>query len=277
MFRNDVNNGGDSSAQPGWQAVSFEDQAQAILDSFNPSNDGGKSESNEPPAGNPEEKKEETPPKEDPKDPPKEEKKPEAPKEENKVPLSRLNKVIDQRDTIAKELEFYKKKDEELQKSFESLSDEEKEERMAYKKLWLETKDEKYKETIEKLQMQIDSLNGEIEKFENEKKQSEVTQLQNRIEELTNLHNGENGLPKFDIQELIEFWKEENYMPKDPLKLYELKYKAEIFASKYKASEKTPEIDKWNNQPFAPMKPKIVWFDSKEFEEEALKIIEATK
>jgi hypothetical protein len=41
---------------------------------------------------------------------------------------------------------------------------------------------------------------------------------------------------------LLEFSKKENYFPKDPFKLYEMKYQSEIYAKKYKG--KAPEVDK---------------------------------
>lgn len=239
-------------------SLTFEEQAQAILDEMN----GDKKETT----------KEETP-KDETKETPKEEpkKEDEALKEENKIPLSRLNKEIDKRKDVEEELKIVKEKLAKEQERIKWLSEEDKEEQETFKKLWLETKEEKLLEKLESLERELKNSSEKIKSYEEELNSARVGKLSARISQLSKEYDWSNGLPKFDIKELLEFGKSENYMPEDPIKLYNLKYQAEIFASKYK--KEAPEVDKWNKDTFTPSKKKIEWFDDPEFEKEALAII----
>ena len=251
----------DAGANPADKnTLTFEEQAQAILDEMN---GGKKEESKEAPT---------EPPKDETKETPKEEpKKDEPSKEENKIPLSRLNKEIDKRKFVEEELNIVKQKLEKEQERIKWLSEEDKEEQETFKKLWLETKEEKLLEKLESLERELKLSWEKIKSYEEELNSARVEKLSARISNLTKEYDWSNGLPKFDIKELLEFWKSENYMPEDPIKLYNLKYQAEIYASKYK--KEAPEVDKWNKDTFTPTKKKLIWFDDPEFEKEALAII----
>ena len=123
-------------------SLTFEEQAQAILDEMN----GDKKETT----------KEETP-KDETKETPKEEpkKEDEPPKEENKIPLSRLNKEIDKRKDVEEELKIVKEKLAKEQERIKWLSEDDKEEQETFKKLWLETKEEKLLEKLESLEREL--------------------------------------------------------------------------------------------------------------------------
>ena len=128
----------------------FEEQAQAILDEMNGVK---KEEPKENPTETPKEDKKETPPEES--------KKEEPPKEENKIPLSRLNKEIDKRKSVEEELVITKEKLAKEQERIKNLSDDEKEEQDNFKKLWIETKEDKLQEKIEALEREQD-LRGNL-------------------------------------------------------------------------------------------------------------------
>ena len=207
----------------------------------------------------------------------KEEKKVDEPKkeEENKIPLSRLNKEIDKRKDLEEEINLIKEKLSKEQERVKALSEEEKEEQEMYKRLWLETKEDKLFEKIEELERNLSKKSDIIKSYEEEINKSSLEKLTSRISELTEKHNWTDWLPKFDISELIKFWNEENYMPPDPIKLYNLKYQNEILAKKYK--EKAPEVDKGNKESFTPVKKKLSWFEDPDFETEALAILNINK
>jgi len=235
----------------------FEDKANEILASLNPETK---------PTEEKVEEKKETPPEEKKEEPKKE--------EENKIPLSRLNKEIDKRKSVEEELSIIKEKLVKEQDRIKSLSEDDKEEQETFKRLWLETKEDKLLEKLEALERELKSSWEKIKSYEEELNSARVGKLSARIGELTKKYDGSDWLPKFDIQELLEFWKQENYMPEDPFKLYNLKYQNEILAKKYKAKDESKsEVDKWNKETFAPIKKKISWFNDPDFDKEAMAII----
>lgn len=192
-------------------------------------------------------------------------------KEENKIPLSRLNKEIEKRKSIESELSLFKEKLQKEQDRIKELTEDEVEEQNSFRKLGIETKEDKLLDKIETLERQLNSKIEAIKTFEEEINAKRVAKLSDRISELTKEYDWKNWLPKFDIKELLEFWKEENYMPSDPVKLYKMKYQNEIIAQKY--NEKSIQMDKWNKESFTPLKKEFKSFDDPEFEKEALNII----
>ena len=194
--------------------------------------------------------------------------------DELKIPRSRLNKEIEKRKSVEKKLDKIQKKYDDEVERLKNLSDDEKEEQENLKKLWMDTRLSKLEDMIEDLKDQLSDRDDTIKWLNDTISQKETSDLSSRISELTKQHDWKDGLPKFDIKELIQFGKDENYMPKDPLKLYQLKYQAEIYAKQYEKSG--TEIDKGNKGNFEPKKKNLT-FDSgnKDFDSEAKAIIDS--
>ena len=194
--------------------------------------------------------------------------------EELKIPRSRLNKEIDKRKTVESKLEKIQKKYEQELERFKNLSDDEKEEQENLKKLWMDTRLTKLEDMIEDLKDSLSERDEQIKSLESEITTKETDNLKSRISELTKIHDWKDWLPKFDIKELIEFGKSENYMPKDPIKLYNLKYQAEIYAKQYQKS--WTEIDKGNKWNYEPTKKKLNFdYDNSDFDAEAKAIMDS--
>ena len=249
----------------------FEAEAFAIL-WVNP--DGTPVETKkEDPAETPK-KEDETVPKEqkeEPKDEPKKEQIKED--EELKIPRSRLNKEIEKRKISEEKVTKLEAKLKAEIDRINSLTDEEKEEQSNLTRLGMDTRKTKLEDMLEEMKDQLAEANWTIKELEGNINEKETAVLSARISELTKKYDGTDWLPKFDIWDLIEFSKEENYLPKDPLKLYEMKYRAEIYAKQYQ--KKSTEVDKGNKETFAPQKKSITFKDWDEnFEAEAKAILE---
>lgn len=187
-------------------------------------------------------------------------------KDENKIPLSRLNKEIGKVDSLKKQLERYQKKEKEEQERLKWLTDDEREEQENFTRLWMDTKMSRLQEKIEEIQSELSEKDEIIKELKSGISEKEKSDLSSRIQELTKTHDWSDGLPKFDIKDLMEYMKEEGYYPKDPLKVYQMKYASEIYAKKYQKSWTEP--DKGNKWGYAPTKKNISW-GSDDFDSEA--------
>lgn len=188
---------------------------------------------------------------------PKEEVKKEIPKEENKIPLARLNKEIEKRKALEEKLEIIQSKKEKEQAKVQELTDEEKEEQTSLHRLGMETKLSKLDDQEEDIKFQLEKAQEKIKSLEDERWNLEKEQLETRIQELTKKYDWVDWMPKFNISELVKFAQEEDYFPKDPEKLYKLKYQAEIVAKNYKSKSTT--LDTGNKQNFAPEKKNLTF------------------
>ncbi len=230
----------DVTANPSAATPSVRDQSLAVLEAMEgtstdvPAPEASK-DSKATPEGNPPEgtKPEEVDPLEAVSNPSEESKKA---KEEALIPRSRLNEEITKRKALESEKSKLEKKLEELGKKNSELTPEERKEQESLRKIGVPTKADKIEEQLNETNEQLDELSKTIESIENEAKTKEQEGMRLRISELEKKLDGSNGLPKFDIKELVEFAEKENYFPDDPYKLYSLKYQAEIVASKMKRS-----------------------------------------
>lgn len=204
-----------------------------------------------------------------PSDPPKFEPQQTVPKErfdEVNSKLTRANEKI-QKFEAAKKAELDR---------VAKLSDEEKEAYEEQKKLSAVTKESQIDDQIEALKEQIEDLDAAKKALEVSVEQDRVATLKTRIGQLSTAFDGKNGLPKFEISELLEFAKTEGYFPADPYKLYSMKYAAEIFASKQRAPA-NPAPVKGNNDagsPTLPAKKKNPDFKSNDFDDEVKELLE---
>lgn len=197
-----------------------------------------------------------------------------ANQEEIKVPLSRLNKEIDKRKEAETKFERLETKIKVEQDRIASLSEEEREEQENLQKLWMDTKLTRLLDEQENLNDTLAERDEKIKSLQEEIKWKETWQLAWRISELTDKYDGKNWLPIFDIKELIEYWNQKNFLPQDPLELYEYKYRAEIYAKQY--NWKGTEVDKGNKETFTPTTPKPTFKDwDKDFEAEAKRILDS--
>lgn len=196
-----------------------------------------------------------------------------TPKEDElKIPRSRLNKEIEKKNSIQGKYDKLMNKIKTEEDRINSLSEDEKEEQDNLKKLWMDTKLSKLQDRLEDMTDDISDKDTQIKDLQETIKKSETWTLSKRITELIEKKDWTDWLPKFDIEELIKYSNEEQYYPKDPIKLYNLKYEAEIYAKKYEKAG--VEIDKWNKETFTPSdkKPSFANWD-KDFEDEAKRII----
>lgn len=206
---------------------------------------------------------------------PKGKEEPQTPKEDElKIPRSRLNKEIEKKTAIQSKYDKLMEKVKVEEDRLNSLSDDEKEEQENLKKLWMDTKLSKLQDRLEEMQDDMSDKDNQIKDLQETIKKSETGALSKRITELTKKKDWKDWLPKFDIKELLEFSKEKNFLPNDPIELYNFKYQAEIYAKKY---EKTGvDIDKWNKENFTPSDKKPTFADwDQDFEDEAKRIIES--
>jgi len=172
-----------------------------------------------------------------------------------KIPRSRLNKEIDKKNSIQTKYDKLVEKIDKEKDRLSNLSDDDKEEQENLTKLWMDTKLSKLQDKLEDLEDDISYKDTEIKNLKESISKTESSSLSNRINELTTKFDWKDWLPKFDINELIKFWEKEGYLPKDPMKLYNMKYQAEIFAKKYeKSSTKMDKGNKWDNKPVTTKK-----------------------
>lgn len=194
--------------------------------------------------------------------------------DELKIPRSRLNKEIDKKNSIQSKYDKLISKIKDEEKKFNSLSDDDKEEQKNLTKLWLDTKLSKLKDRLEEMDDDMSDKDNQIKDLQETIRKSETGKLAKRITELTNKMDGKDWLPKFDIKELLEFSKQKNFLPNDPIELYNFKYQAEIYAKKYE--KKAPAVDKSNKGTFTPKKkiPTLKPGD-KDFMDEANRIMDS--
>lgn len=189
--------------------------------------------------------------------------------EEAKVPLSRFKEVNDKRKDAEKEVERLQKQLEKEQNRKASLSEEEREESENLKKMGVNTKEWELEDKLEEKTQELERMKEEEEAARKDAEEKQNVALKARIAELEWIYDGSNWLPKFDIKELLEFAKEENYYPSDPAKLYKLKH-AEAIASLKKSEPAKVEKASWGNQEAIIWWPKKTW---ENFEEEAMKTL----
>lgn len=258
-----------SGAEP---ELDFNAEAEKIIQEMNGETPADTPKEEEP--GKTEEKK--TPSSEEEVWKPEEKKEPVIDKkeEELKIPRSRLNKEIEKKNSIQSKYDKLVEKIQKEEARFEDLSDDDKEEQLNLKKLGMDTKLSKLQDKLEDMGDDISDKDKEILSLQEIIKNSETASLSNRISELTKTMDWKDWLPKFDITELLEFSKQKNFLPNDPIELYNFKYQAEIYAKKY---EKTwTEIDKGNKWTFKPVdkKPTFAQGD-KDFMDEATRIMDS--
>jgi len=259
----------ESGAEPG---VDFNAEAEKIIQEM--SWETPKEESKEKiPKEEPKEKGTEESSKEDVKK--EEPKKDTAPKEDElKIPRSRLNKEIEKKNSIQSKYDKLVAKIKAEEDRLKDLSDDDREEQENLTKLWMDTKLSKLQDKLEDMDDDLSDKDLEIKNLQETIKKSETEKLSDRISELTTKMDWKDWLPKFDITELLEFSKEKNFLPNDPLELYNYKYQAEIYAKKYEKS--WTEIDKGNKWTFKPVdkKPTFEQWD-KDFMDEAQRIMDS--
>ncbi len=191
-----------------------------------------------------------------------------------KIPRSRLNKEIEKKNSIQSKYDKLVEKINKEEERLKGLSEDELEEQENLQKLWIDTKLSKLQDKLDDLNDDISDKDNKIKELQETIKTTESSSLKNRIDELTSKKDWSDWLPKFDIEELIKFWEKEWYMPKDPVKLYNMKYQAEIFAKKYE--KVSTKMDKWNKGDNKLSPKKTLWFDRKhqsDFDKEAENII----
>jgi len=194
--------------------------------------------------------------------------------EELKIPFSRLNKEIEKRKSIEDKFNKIQEKMDKEKERLNSLTDEEKEEQANLSKLGMDTRLSKLQDIIDDLKEDLSEKDEAIKEMKEEINGKQTKNLSIRIAELTKKHDWTDWLPKFDIKDLVEFGKKEEYMPSDPMKLYNMKYQAEIYAKKFEKSG--TEIDKGNKWNFEPAKKKPTFKDwDEDFEAEAKRILDS--
>jgi len=205
----------------------------------------------------------------------KEKEEPQIPKEDElKIPRSRLNKEIEKKNSIQSKYDKLMEKVKAEEDRVNSLSDDEKEEQQNLKKLWMDTKLSKLQDKLDDFKDDMSDRDSQIKDLQETIKKSETSVLSKRITDLTEKMDWKDWLPKFNIKELLEFSKEKNFLPNDPIELYNFKYQAEIYAKKYEKSG--VEIDKGNKENFTPSDKKPSFADwDKDFMDEANRIIES--
>ncbi|NDK08269.1 hypothetical protein EOM39_03390 [Candidatus Gracilibacteria bacterium] len=229
-------------------------------------------------AKNPE-KKVDTEEKKDPavidkKEEPKDDKKEEPKKNEKKpVPYERFAEVNSKVKDLEDELKQIKDKKEKESNRLKGLTDDEKEEQENLTKLGMDTKMSRLDEKEEDLAYQLEKTKAKLKELEDEKNNGEIERIKARVIELNTKYDGSDGLPKFDIAELTQFAKDENYFPQDPEKLYKLKYQAELYAKHNKT--KTTDLDTGNKGDFK-LDEKKFKLGSKEFVDEINNFIKAS-
>lgn len=265
---------GEPGAEPG---VDFNADAEKILQEMNGETPADTPKEEEP--GKPEEKK--TPSEEEKKAEEeawklkaKEESVINKKEEELKIPRSRLNKEIEKKNSIQSKYDKLAEKVKKEEDRLEALSDDDKEEQSNLKKLGMDTKLSKLQDKLEDMWDDMSDKDTEIASLQDTIKKSETANLSSRITELTEKMDWKDGLPKFDITELLEFSKQKNFLPNDPLELYNFKYQAEIYAKKY--VKPWTEIDKGNKWTFKPVDKKPTFASGdKDFMDEATRIMDS--
>ena len=129
-------------------------------------------------------------------------------------------------------------------------------------------------ETDEDMEDDMSDKDSQIKELQESINKAETWSLSKRIAELTAEMDWKDWLPKFDIKELLEFSKEKNFLPKDPIELYNFKYQAEIYAKKYEKAG--TEVDKGNKGNFEPTKRNPTFANGDEdFEASAKEILDS--
>ncbi len=198
-----------------------------------------------------------------------------TPKEDElKIPRSRLNKEIEKKNAVQSKYDKLLEKIKTEEDRVNSLSDDEKEEQSNLQKLWMDTKLSKLQDKLEDMEDDMSDKDSQIKELQETINKAETWSLSKRIAELTAEMDWKDWLPKFDIKELLEFSKEKNFLPKDPIELYNFKYQAEIYAKKYEKAG--TEVDKGNKGNFEPTKRNPTFANGDEdFEASAKEILDS--
>lgn len=205
---------------------------------------------------------------------------PEPPKPVQTIPKERFDEVNAKNARLEKKIETLTAAQKAERDRVSQLDADAKEEYEMNKKLGAVTRESLLEDQINELKSQQEELTAQKQQLESQLSEASKQQLEARIHQLTTHYDGKNGLPKFDIQELFEYGKNElGALPKDPLKLYQMKHAAAIYAATAKPTVPAKPVTGNSNPESAqlPAKKKDPSFKSQDFEDDIKAVIENWK